>query len=307
MSRIEIESMQPRGVLQSPKPPLTCLICGGSRHRVVFKEFGTDLLQCRACGHVFSSHPADPHYDGFWGSEVADADPYWSTARQPMYQEFLERFAAGGFGRLLDMGCGLGFFVKAVSQHREWQAYGCEISPAAVRYGRERLGLANVVCSRLESVDLPDRSFDIITMWDVIDHVLQPDPLIRRGYSLLKDGGFCFIRTPNVRVQLARARVNRVIRGMKTGVTYLQARDHAHHYSMSSIRQLLQRNGFADVEFVHLRPVQAATGASRLRRQAKVAGFHAVRALAGLTGGRLNLDNLFVIARKTPNQTGRPS
>jgi 2-polyprenyl-3-methyl-5-hydroxy-6-metoxy-1,4-benzoquinol methylase len=303
-SRIEVEAMPPRAVRESLKPPLKCLICGGSRHRVVFREFATDLLQCSACGHVFSSHPADPHYDGFWGSEVADADPYWSTARQPMYQEFLDRFAAGRFGRLLDMGCGLGFFVKAVSQHRGWQAYGCEISPAAVRYGRERLGLANLVCGRLESVDLPAQSFDIVTLWDVIDHVLQPDALIRRCWWLLKDGGFCFIRTPNVRVQLARARVNQLIKGMKAGVTYLQARDHAHHYSTSSIRQLLQRNGFAEVEFVHLRPVQAATGASELRQLAKVAGFHAVRALAGLTGGRLNLDNLFVIARKTSNRTG---
>src|SRR5262245_7007000 len=65
---------------------LTCLLCGGRRHRVAFREFDIDILRCRACGHVFSSYEADPHYDGFWGDEVADADHYWSIARQPMYQ-----------------------------------------------------------------------------------------------------------------------------------------------------------------------------------------------------------------------------
>jgi ubiquinone/menaquinone biosynthesis C-methylase UbiE len=180
----------------------------------------------------------------------------------------------------------------------EWQTYGCEISSAAVRYGREKLGLANVVCSRLENVDLPERSFDIITMWDVLDHIPSPDPVLRRCHALLKDGGFCFIRTPNVQVQLTRARVNRLIKGMRPGITYLQARDHAHHYSTSSIRKLLGRNGFGQVDFVHLAAVQARNGASGLRRRAKTLGYEGVRALAVLSRGSLNLDNLFVIAWK---------
>jgi 2-polyprenyl-3-methyl-5-hydroxy-6-metoxy-1,4-benzoquinol methylase len=200
------------------------------------------------------------------------------------------------------MGCGLGFFVKAVAQLQGWQAYGCEISPAAVHYGRERLGLANLHCARPESIDLPDKSFDIVTMWDVIDHVPHPDPLLQRCYALLKDGGFCFIRTPNVRVQLARARLNRLISGMREGITYLQAHDHAHHYAAWSIRRLLRRSGFSDVDVVHLRPVEATTSSSGLRQRAKMAGFLAVRALARVSGERLNLDNLFVIARKSTQQ-----
>ena len=62
--------------------------------------------------------------------------------------------------------------------------------------------LANVLNSPLESVDLPWRSFDVITMWDVIDHVPCPDPLLNRCHQLLNDGGLCFIRTPNVTVQV---------------------------------------------------------------------------------------------------------
>ena len=280
-------------------PSLRCLLCGGLRHCVVFSEGEIDIVRCRECQHVFSSYAGNPHYDGYWGEEVADEDHlYWRDARQGMYQDFIKKFLAGRSGRLLDMGCGLGFFPRTVSQVERWEAYGCEISQAAVRYAQSKLGLSNIVCSRLDEVDLPRESFDVITMWDVIDHILRPDPLLGRCHALLRDGGICFIRTPNVSIQLLRARIKKLVTGLSPGVSYLQARNHAHHYSMSSIRKLLRRNGFERVEFVHLRPVQAVNDRTGLVRGATNASFQVVRALAVLSGGRLNFDNLFVVAFK---------
>jgi SAM-dependent methyltransferase len=289
-------------VAQAP-PPLPCLLCGGVEHRPAFNEHGVDILRCRMCRHVFSSFAADPHYDSFWGGEVVRGEHfYWSKARARMHRDFTRRFLAGGSGRLLDMGSGLGFFLKAVSACTTWDGYGCEISPAAVRYAREVLGLQNVMRTRLEDADLPGSSFDIVTMWDVIEHIPRPDPVLRRCHSLLREGGLCFIRTPNVAVQLARARLTRLILGMRPNVAYLQARDHLHHYSMSSIRRLLERNGFSDVEFLHLHPI----GGSGLVGSGKSVWFEAVRALARVSGGRLNLDNLFVVARKEPGKRCSP-
>ncbi len=283
-----------------------CLMCGGLRHRRVFNEHGTDICRCRNCGHVFSSYPANPHHDGYWGEEVEETDHvYWKTARLPMYGDFFKRFIAGRSGRLLDMGCGLGFFVKAMAAHPTWEAHGCEISPAAVRYAREKLGLRNVSAGRLEEAELPDGSFDLITMWDVIDHIPRPDPVLRRCHALLRDDGRLFLRAPNITVQLPRAWLNRLVRGMRPGVTYLQARDHAHHYSASSLTRLLLRNGFSSIELLHLRPVGSVSTRNRwLRQGAKNLGFEAVRALAFVSGGRLNLDNLFVVARKGADTRG---
>jgi 2-polyprenyl-3-methyl-5-hydroxy-6-metoxy-1,4-benzoquinol methylase len=287
-------------VIRESVVPLTCLMCGGVENRRVFNEHGIDIVRCRGCGHVFSSYPANPHHAGYWGEEVEESDHvYWKTARAPMYADFFGRFIAGRSGRLLDMGCGLGFFVKAMGAHPAWETHGREISPAAVRYAREKLGLGNVSGGRLEDAALPDGSFDLITMWDVIDHIPRPDPALRRCHELLKDGGRLFLRTPNVAVQLPRAWFNRLVRGMRPGVTYLQARDHAHHYSTASISRLLERNGFTAIEFLHLRPVgSVSTGSRRLRGGVKRLGFEAVRALARASGGRLNFDNLFVVARK---------
>jgi 2-polyprenyl-3-methyl-5-hydroxy-6-metoxy-1,4-benzoquinol methylase len=294
-----------REVATTPAVTMTCLMCGGHRHRRVFEEFGTDIVRCRDCGHVFSSFRSDPHYDGYWGDEVPEADHfYWKTARSSMYRNFLRKFIAGRSGRLLDMGCGLGFFVKTMTSYPAWETYGCEISSAAVRYARERLHLDNVICGRLDEADFPPGSFDVITMWDVIDHIPRPDPVLRHCHALLKDGGVCFIRSPNIRVQLPRARLNKALRGMRPGVAYLQARHHAHHYSRSSLRRLLERNGFSAVSYLHLRPIQdGAGGASWLSRAIKNACFEAVRALAIGSAGHLNFNNLFVIARKAGHLT----
>ena len=280
--------------------PTPCLMCGGLRHRRVFNEFGVDILRCRDCDHVFSSFPANPHFDGYWGAEVEDSDHgYWNTARAHMHQDFFKRFILGRSGRLLDMGSGLGFFVKAMSGHVRWETRGCEISPAAVRYARETLGLKNVSCGRLEDADLPQDSFDIITMWDVLDHIPRPDPVLKHCHTLLREGGLCFIRTPNVYVQLPRARLNKLLRGMQPGVTYLQARHHAHHYSVSSIRRLLERNGFSRIKFVHLQPIQSVSRSRRrLLQSVKKVGFEVVRALAFASRGHVNFDNLFVLAYK---------
>jgi hypothetical protein len=67
------------------------------------------------------------------------------------------------------------------------------------------------------------------------------------------------------------------------------------------IKSSLERNGFSRVQFVHLRPVQTVRGSKKgARRGAKHVGFEVVRALALVSRGRLNFDNLFVLAHKEP-------
>jgi SAM-dependent methyltransferase len=273
-------------------------LCGGQQHRPIFTEFGIDILRCQNCGHVFSSSPAEPHYTEFWGTEVPDAEHfYWSKARARMHSDFFKEFLMGRSGRLLDMGSGLGFFLKAVARYVTWDAYGCEISPAAVAYARQKLGLQNVICSQLDTANLPQASFDIITMWDVLDHILWPDPVLRHCHALLKEGGILFLRLPNIDVQLPRARIKKLFYGLRPESCYLQGFDHPHQYSMRSIRTLLKRNGFVDVQFEHLHPIE---GDRRrvLVRFGKNLCFEIVRALAFTSQGRLNFDNLFVIAQK---------
>ena len=184
-----------------------CLLCGGTEYSPILTECQIDILKCSRCRHVFSSYKTNPHYEGFWGRHVPEGKhAYWSEARREMYQDFMRRFIAGRSGRLLDFGSGLGFFLKAMAKHENWEAFGCAISPGAVQFARETLAIKNVRCGRLENMDFQAGSFDLITMWDVLEHLPEPRLILRRCHDLLKEGGRLFIRTPNVTVASARWR-----------------------------------------------------------------------------------------------------
>lgn len=105
------------------------------------------------------------------------------------------RFAAGG--RWLDVGCSAGFVVRAAAD-AGFDAHGVELEPAAVNYGRNRLGLSTLRCGTLEAQDYPDASFDVISMYDVIEHVPDLNRLVGELRRLLRAGGVVEIRTPNV-------------------------------------------------------------------------------------------------------------
>ena len=158
-----------------------CVVCNGSENKVVFQEFGIDILCCTNCGHVFSSYNASQDYDGYFGTDHVESEDqfWWSEAHKEMYDDFCQRFIAGKDGKLLDVGCGLGYFVRKVSDFSSWQVYGYEISKQAVDFAKTKLKLPNVFCGRVEESGFAKGSFDIITLWDVIEHIPIPTHSLR--------------------------------------------------------------------------------------------------------------------------------
>ncbi len=278
-----------------------CLICGGTRHGVVFRESEIDILRCLNCGHVFSTHPGEKDYSGYWGEGVTESEAclWWDQAHRKVFDSFCEKFISGKRGKLLDVGCGLGYFVKKVSANPGWEVFGYEISQAAVDYARNNLGLKNVFAGRVEESQFAAKSFDIITLWDVLEHIPEPDALLSYLNSLLKDDGILFIHTPNISIQLPKARVKKILRGINPAIHYLEAKDHMHIYSMKNLKKLLLRNSFAKVDFVHLPPIQAISGKNNLVLiLMKNLWYFLSVVLFKVSFSRLNLDNLFAVARK---------
>jgi 2-polyprenyl-3-methyl-5-hydroxy-6-metoxy-1,4-benzoquinol methylase len=278
-----------------------CVVCGSARADAVFQEFGVDIMECAECGHVYSSWPGGQDYDGYFSAapiDAAAAQRFWDAQHARMYDDFIHRFMAGRSGRLLDVGCGLGYFVQRAAGVPGWQATGYEISSQAVRFARETLGLASVFCGRVEDSGFPTRSFEIITLWDVIEHIPDPDPLLAYLRSLLTDDGVLCMHTPNAVIQVPKARLKRRLRGMQPGLHYLEARDHINIYKVSTLRRVLERNGFSRVRFIHLSPIDAVADGGRMSRVLKRAWFAVAVALFHLTLGRVNIDNLFAVAQR---------
>ena len=98
-------------------------------------------------------------------------------------------------GRILDVGCATGIFLDGMQQ-RGWEANGVEPSSFAAEYARRRFGL-EVHLGYLEDARFPDGYFDVITFWDVIEHVPSPMLMLAEVERILKPGGWLVLSLPN--------------------------------------------------------------------------------------------------------------
>lgn len=109
---------------------------------------------------------------------------------------------AGPGGALLDVGANFGFFVHAASS--TYAASGLEVSRTAVQWARDHLGVELTLGSIEDGLSRFDRMFQIITMFDVIEHLADPVGALRAVRGRLAPGGMLFISTPNAGSLTAR-------------------------------------------------------------------------------------------------------
>lgn len=280
---------------------VSCIFCEKNDAKVIFTEFGVNFLRCKRCGHLYSSFIRDQHYDGYF--EVIEENEndyfYWDLAHRKMYKSFAKKYLKGKSGKLLDVGAGLGFFVKFVSEFGGWKGYGVEISKGGAKFAKKRLNLENFYEGKLEEQNFENESFDIITMWDVLEHIPDPKPILQRIYALLKKGGILFIHTPNGEIQILKAKFKKAFFKEKEGMHFLEAKDHLNLYSPKTIEKILNLSGFKEVKFTHLPPIQAVAG-KRAKILILIKNLYYLFSLFlyFITFKMVNTDNLFLEAKK---------
>lgn len=144
----------------------------------------------------------------------------------------INRFKSGG--RLLDVGCSLGFFVSA-SIKAGYLAEGVEMNPDSARYAAHEGGI-KVFCGTLSEANYADHTFDVVTLYDVLEHVNQPFVLLAELARILKPDGLLVLQMPNIRSFMAAV--------ARDDWPWLCPPDHVHHFSPKSLRLLLLRAGF---------------------------------------------------------------
>jgi len=101
-----------------------------------------------------------------------------------------------GGRQLLEVGAGAGFFVAQAAE-QGFEAIGVEPSGMSARYAREQLGV-DVRAGFLDTADLPERDFDAVCMWHVLEHATDPLGLLRGVGDRLIPGGRLVIEVPNI-------------------------------------------------------------------------------------------------------------
>lgn len=240
-------------------PARACPVCAGHAAHGAWREAGLRYVRCAACSAFFSDVTEayyDAHRHNAWDEAVPDADTvgFYDRARRPSHEALLQRMPATGAGRLLDVGCGLGFFLQRAAASG-WTATGVEPSSAWAAASRERPGVADVVCGLVEDPALDGRRFELITVWDVLEHIFDPVPFLARVRSLLAPGGQVFIRTPNLGylrpVYGARRRLGQDVR--------LGPLNHVVYFSPATLTRALAAAGLRPERWHALPPPQVNT------------------------------------------------
>ena len=119
---------------------------------------------------------------------------WWFAARQRILWEFMERkLRFPATLRLLDVGCGTGAILDMLS--KKYHAYGQDVAPQAIAFCAQR-GLQHLFCGTLDRFPSTEEQFDIITSFDVIEHIDDDLGTLRQMYNLLQDNGTLLVTVP---------------------------------------------------------------------------------------------------------------
>jgi ubiquinone/menaquinone biosynthesis C-methylase UbiE len=196
------------------------------------------IVQCTHCGLVYSSPRIDDH--DIVDTYEAVEDVLYVEEREGRVLTFehhlrpLELLTGPpGARRLLDVGCHVGVFVEIAAQHG-WEAWGVDPSRWAVEQGRERQ--LRLVQGTLETAGLPNGSFEVVTMWDTIEHLPDPAATLRQAHALMAPRGLLVVHTIDIDSAFARL--------MGSHWPWLMEM-HLFYFSRQTLRAMLEKCGFA--------------------------------------------------------------
>ena len=211
----------------------------------VFRASADELLidrleRCRECGLQFvNPRPAataivDAYSQGDDPAYVSQA-----RARERTFDGALAHIEKlnGGTGRILDIGTAAGTFLAA-AQKRGWKVEGCEPNRWMAAWGSKQFGI-DIRPGEIFAQTYEPGSFDVVTLWDVIEHTPDPASVIEKCCELLKPGGLLIVNYPDIGSWIARA--------MGRRWPFLSS-VHLFYFTRRTMRTFLERHGFSVIE-----------------------------------------------------------
>ena len=212
-----------------------CVACGSTNARPLGVKNDLEVVSCVECGSVYT--PYSPWYSsaffytGFYLSEEELSPPAFINTR---LEEITAEFASyRDNNRLLDIGCGAGNLLQAARKNG-WNAQGLDVSAGAVKHVRS-IGF-EVFEGELQDAAFPSESFDVVTAAELLEHLIDPQPLLCEVARILRPGGLFWTTTPH-----ARGLSGRVL-GVKWRCVWPP--EHLQLFSIRGLTKLLREAGF---------------------------------------------------------------
>lgn len=221
-----------------------CIACGMKD----FSVFGEQLITCENCGLVGMDTIPSVKFlnklyqqDYFFGKEYSDykADRLALEANFNKRKKFLKKYLTKD-SRVAEIGCAYGYFLNLIKDSVSF-SIGYDVSEDGVSYAKNDLNV-NAVCGDfLSTKAIPE--FDLVVMWDVVEHVPNPDRFIEHASKSLKTGGALAFTTGDVDALNAR------LRGMKWRMVHPPT--HIFYFNKKSVEYILDKNGLEMISFKH--------------------------------------------------------
>jgi 2-polyprenyl-3-methyl-5-hydroxy-6-metoxy-1,4-benzoquinol methylase len=232
---------------------VACGLCGSAKRSTKFRDGPFSVVTCTDCGLTYvtprltdASLLDEVYNEDYWSSSSAkqrgytdyraDETLYLKTYRKRLsvVKRHFERP-----GRVLDVGCAAGYFLR-VMQEQGWEVAGLEPSAAIRAHADRLLGEGVVRGDLLGEVELEPASFDLVTMWDVIEHIPDTVAAVREVSRLLAPGGKLLVETQNVDSLAARVLGKRW--------QHYKHAEHIYHFNAATLGTVLERGGLRIVE-----------------------------------------------------------
>jgi 2-polyprenyl-3-methyl-5-hydroxy-6-metoxy-1,4-benzoquinol methylase len=222
-----------------------CPTCGGTQAAPELEKDHMQIVRCTACDLVYVTPTFDEaHYREVYASQAyqdivrdlgINSHEYrvqrFGTERVGLMAQHL-RVPAGRPPRYLDVGCSTGFVVEA-ARDAGWQAMGMDLNPSAIDFGRSR-GL-DLRVGALDDGGLEPGSFDAVSLFDVLEHLIDPGRIVRDAVNLLAPSGILFLYVPNY------DSASRLLMGVHAH--FIWPTHHLNYYTPMTIRDLMLRHG----------------------------------------------------------------
>lgn len=214
--------------------------------RPLYKRYGYQIVRCTNCNLVYllDVPPAKELSELYSKSFFTSSSKFGASKNSPgsinarKRIDWILEFPGIKTGAWLDIGCATGDFLLAATPF-VGELYGNDVSTYAIKIGGQR-GLNNLREGDFASLKYPTENFDVITMWDLIEHVPDPKLTLAKAYQALKPGGYIVLSTGDVESLAAR------ITGRFWHLMIPPL--HIYFFSKRTIRRYLESSGFKEIE-----------------------------------------------------------
>lgn len=223
-----------------------CVLCGSGQQKIIVRAKGRTVVECLTCrlralrpmpslNHLIAINEETVH--PFFNACLEDEASYRRYFAHKL--DDLQRYQPTG--SLLDVGCGAGFFLDA-ARARGYRVSGVDLSPVPAAYARDTYGL-DVSLGSLYDLRAPEGAFDVVTIFQTIEHDPDPAALCAELFRILVPGGLLMVTTP-----AADGFVARVMGRRWFGYRNVE---HVSFFTRRSLRYALERSGFT-LEFLNI-------------------------------------------------------